>query len=91
MADTIEQREEGGTTPAWATKLQETLDKLTESLSKPLQSQEEEEEVQKVQVPPPPAPAPKPMEKEMEVELEEPTPVENPKQSKGKSFLNWLF
>lgn len=90
MADETTKKEEEGT-PAWATQIQDGLNKLTELLSNQSTTTEKKEEVQEVQVPPPPAPAPTEQEVEDEEQEEQEEQEQEVKPSRGKAFLNWLF
>ena len=86
-----EEKKEQGGTPEWATGIQESLNKLTELLSNPLQNQNQTEQVQEVEVPPPPAPVEEPEEvEEVEVEEVEEKPPK-PQESPLKKLTNWLF
>lgn len=79
--------------PEWAQKIMDSLDSLTESMTRKAEDQDLED-VQQVKVPQPPQPQPEELEDLEELEipdeqepLEEPTQKENPL----KKLLNWLF
>ena len=70
-------------TPKWAEKLQETMEKLSESLTSRPEPEPDPEPVIKVPVPPTPEPEPEPEP--------DPEPEPRPEPKPKKNFLDWLF